>query len=301
MENAALLCLATRKGHAVLQAAAAAPGLGPLLVCTFKETHVAETYDDAIRGLAQAAGIPVAPWKAFRDDPTRFLDTRGIRSILCIGWRYLIPDAAVAHLGGDVVVAHDALLPKLRGFAPTVTAMIAGESETGVTFLRAGPGVDDGPILWQRAVPIGPRDTIAEVIERLTGPYVEGALRYLRGELADPREQDERQATYSIWRDPEDYRLDWSQDAARLERTVRALGPPYLGAQTTLGGQTLVVHEARVEPDLAFAIRQPGKIWSLDARGRPTVVCGAGLLTILRATAEGRDALPLKSLRQRFV
>lgn len=298
--SAMLLCLATEKGLRVLEAAVSLRPRRPFVVCTFKETNVLQSFDQAIRDQARAAEIPLLAWADFRQDPIGTLQRHEIDGVLCIGWRYLVPDHAVRHLGGNVVIAHDALLPKLRGFAPLPTALIIGEQETGVTFLRAGASVDDGDILWQGRITIDSADTIADLIHKVGPLYVEGALCYLRGELSAATPQDHRQATYSIWRDELDYRLDWSKSAERLERTIRALGPPYLGAQTNLGGQVVVVERAELAPDLPFAIRQPGKVWSLDDAGRPTVVCGAGMLKITAASRAGQSILPLKSLRQRF-
>ena len=94
--------------------------------------------------------------------------SRKIRSIVCVGWRYLIPPPVIEHLDGEVLVLHDSLLPRLRGFAPLVTAMIVGDQEAGVTLLRVGQAVDDGPILWQRRVPILPSDTISELVRRVS-------------------------------------------------------------------------------------------------------------------------------------
>lgn len=295
-----LLCLGTRKGYEVLREAVRVDHGRPLHVCTFKEKGVVESFDGSIRALAAASGVPVVPWKGFREAPWEFLDGRGIGAILCIGWRFLVPEAVLDRLDGGVVIAHDSLLPKLRGFAPLATALIAGESRTGVTFLRAAAGVDDGPVLWQGEVPIEADDTIGALIEKVGPLYAEGARRFLLGELREAQAQDERQATYSLWRDEIDYRIDWSEPADRIERLVRAVGPPYLGAQTQVGGRSLVVERAEVVPDLTFAIRQPGKIWCLDPGGRPSVVCGTGLLKIVAATSGGENALPLTSLRQRF-
>jgi methionyl-tRNA formyltransferase len=299
--KAVLLCLATKKGFEVLRAASVFKGHRAFHVATFKETHVVESYDDDIRELALGEGLPLVRWKEFRDDPVGFLARRNIGAILCIGWRYLIPEVAVRHVDGEVVIAHDSVLPKLRGFAPLVTAMITGETTTGVTFLRSGTEVDNGDILWQKTIPIGPNDRVADLIDRLIPLYVQGARLWLLGELREGTPQDDSQATYSLWRGVDDYRINWSEDAARIERTIRALGPPYLGARSTLGDTPVVIHDARVVPDLPFAIRQPGKIWRLDHGGRPTVVCGSGMLEILSATAVGRVCIPLKALRASFV
>jgi methionyl-tRNA formyltransferase len=298
--HATLLCLATKKGYEVLQECIRHKDGRRLYVCTFKEMHVAESYHQTILESAEAAGLTAVAWNDFQRDPVAFLAARQVRAVVCVGWRYLVPEAAVRHLDGEVVVAHDSLLPRLRGFAPLPTALIVGEEETGVTFLRAGRGTDDGDILWQGRVAIEPGDTIARLIDKVSPLYREGVRRYLAGELREGRKQDESLATYSMWRDEVDYRIDWSESAERIERTVNALGPPYLGARSRLDGEEVILHQVRVEPDLTFAIRQPGKIWALDSEGCPTVVCGSGMIKVLAATARGASILPLKALRQRF-
>ncbi len=299
--NNLLLCLATKKGYRALESLLAAGDVaGCLHVCTFLEQGVAESYTAPIRDLAKAANLPLVRWKDFRADPKEFLQARGIRGMVCIGWRYLAPPAAVEYLQGEVIIAHDSLLPKLRGFAPLPTAIITGEPETGVTFLHVGPSVDDGEILWQGRTPIAADDTIAVLIDKITPHYVDGLQRYVRGELTRGVPQNEAEATYSIWRDTEDYRIDWRDDAARIERSVRALGSPYLGAQTLLGDRLVTVESAAVCQDVPFAIRQPGKIWRLSDGGCPEVVCGQGMLRITRARGGETSLLPVTSLRQRF-
>ena len=299
-QEGVLLCLGTRKGWEVLREIARLDTKHKLYVCTFKETSVSEAFDETIKEMAIAAGYPVVSWKTFRADPIEFLEHLGIGSILCIGWRYIIPDEALEYLDGRAVIAHDSLLPKLRGFAPLPTALIIGEKWTGVTFLRAGHGVDVGQILWQDRVPVGERDTISDLIDKVTPLYIEGARRFLLGELTATIPQDDSLATYSIWRDEIDYRLDWSEDSARIERTIRALGPPYLGARSTLAGEVVVIQRAEEVSDLNFAIRQPGKIWALDKAGRPTVVCGRGMLKISSVSRNGHSILPFTKLRHRF-
>ena len=160
--------------------------------------------------------------------------------------------------------------------------------------------MDNGDIFWQGDFSIGPGDTIADLIAKTIPLYRYGATAFLRGELPEATPQDEGEATYSIWRNEEDYRINWQEEAAVIERSVRALGPPYPGAYTTLRGQRVVIHCAETVPDLNFAIRQPGKVFRLDDAGLPVVVCGKGLLRIRVATVEGESLLPFRSLRVRF-
>ena len=296
-----LYCVATKKGLTVLQAALRVGRARPNYVTTFVEKGVAQSYDKQIVELAQQHRCDVIPLKQFRTGLLEFVKNRHISALVCIGWRYLVPSEVMDAVDGEVIVAHDSLLPRLRGFAPLPTAIIAGETETGVTYLRASQGVDDGRVLWQRGVPISPDDTIESLTEKILPLYAEGIQCYLEGAWAEGTAQDESAATYSIWRDELDYRIDWSLDASVIERSVRALGPPYLGAQCVLRDDLVTIQKATVLDDLSFAIRQPGKVWALDEQGRPLIVCGRGLLRIDAATIDGTSIVPMKSLRNRFL
>jgi methionyl-tRNA formyltransferase len=295
-----LLCIATEKGLESLHAAIDCLDPSRLLVCTFAEKGVTESFHERIVATAAAVGIQIAAWGMFREDPVGFIRANEIGSILCVGWRYLIPEPAIRELGSNVVVAHDSLLPKHRGFAPLVTAMIAGDSQAGVTFFRVGTAVDNGDVFWQGRVNVERHDTIGTLIGKTLPLYREGVFRFCRGEFRDAAPQDESRATYSIWRDADDYHIDWSQDAEVIERSVRALGTPYSGARTLLEGKIVVLQQAEVVADLPFSIRQPGKVWTLDEAGNPTVVCGKGMLKITAATVDGKTILPLHALRVRF-
>jgi methionyl-tRNA formyltransferase len=262
---------------------------------------MAETFDSAIEDCACTAGIPFIRWRQFQEQALEYIDAHDVVDILCIGWRYLISPTVIQRLEGQVFIAHDSLLPRYRGFAPVVTAILAGDCETGVTFLRAGSGIDDGDIFFQKAVPIHDDDAVNDVYARLIPVYIEGALRFVHGGFREACRQDESRATYSIWRDDLDYCIDWTCSAKQIERLIRALGAPYPGAQTTLGGNVVVLKRARVVDDVTFAIRQPGKIWSVSEEGLPTVVCGEGMLQIVQASSGQASVIPLTRLRQRFV
>jgi methionyl-tRNA formyltransferase len=296
-----LLCVATEKGLECLRTAIQILSPSELLVCTFQEIKVARSYHEDILDEAKEAGCLLVDISELRTSPLEVIQKYKVDSILCVGWRYLLPAQALRDMGVHLVIAHDSLLPKLRGFAPLPTAIICGHSETGVTFLLPGDDVDDGPILWQKSVSIDPHDTIHNLIQKLIPLYQEGTRLFLTGGFGEPMPQDHRNATYSIWRDEEDYRIDWNWDASRILRTVRALGFPYLGAQTLLDNEIFIVRRAEEVEDVKFEIRQPGKVWKIDQSGCPIVVCGRGMIKITElANKDGQSALPLKRLRIRF-
>jgi len=123
---------------------------------------------------------------------------------------------------------HASLLPRWRGAAPIQAAILAGDARTGITIMKMDPGVDTGPILSQRAIPITPQETGGSLFTRLATLGAELLMEtlpaYLDGKLL-PQPQPAEGATYAPMLTKEDARLDASQPAAALERRVRAFHP----------------------------------------------------------------------------
>jgi methionyl-tRNA formyltransferase len=219
---------------------------------------------------------------------------------LAAGWRWMLPPSEREPL----VVFHDSLLPRYRGFAPLVNALINAETTLGVTALVAAADYDSGPILAQEPVAIEYPLRIAEAIERVRPCYARLAVRVVR-DLSEnkwaPRPQDERQASYSLWRDEADYSIDWSMDAATIRRWVDATGSPFRGAATFAGERKLRVLAASERTDVNIENRTPGKIIFLE-QGQPIVVCGRGLLRIehLLDDQTRLAVLPWTKFRTRF-
>ncbi len=221
--------------------------------------------------------------------------------VLLAGWQWMSSDA-----DRRFVVLHDSLLPKLRGFNPTVTALIGGETEIGVTaFSPAGgdPSVSDsGPIFGHEVVRIAYPVTIRDAYERLGVAYGRLVGRVLEAASAGPLQltpQDEAKATYSLWRDEDDYRVDWGIAAEQIQRFVDAVGWPYMGAKTTMQGREIRIDRVEVMPDIVLANRRPGKIWSLG-EGGPVVVCGAGMIRITAAREADGSPVRFTALRVRL-
>ncbi|WP_343894186.1 methionyl-tRNA formyltransferase [Craurococcus roseus] len=179
---------------------------------------------------------------------------------------------------------HASLLPRWRGAAPIHAALLAGDAETGVTIMRMDEGLDTGPILLQRAVPIGPRSRNPELHDVLAALGAEMALEAL---AADPPSspQPAEGATTAPKLSKADGKLDWRQDAAFLDRKVRAF-EPWPGTFFEHEGTAIRVLEAEPAPapPPARAPAPPGTV--LD--GLPTVACGTGALRLLRLQRPGR-------------
>jgi methionyl-tRNA formyltransferase len=156
--------------------------------------------------------------------------------------------------------------------------------------MRMEEGLDTGPMLLAEAVPIGPRMTTPELHDALSSAGARLILRALE-EDPTPVPQPAEGVTYAPKLAKEDGRLDWTQDAAALDRRIRAL-TPWPGCFFLQGGEPVRVHAA--EPvDGAGA---PGTV--LDAA--PTVACGRGALRLLRLQRAGRAAMPADAFLRGF-
>jgi methionyl-tRNA formyltransferase len=113
------------------------------------------------------------------------------------------------------------------------------------------------------------------------------------------REQDHSLATYNVWRDDEDYLIDWNGSADEIVRMIDAVGFPYDGARTHFEGGEIIVDDALALGDLPFVRRAPGKIWQLS-EGKPVIICGKGLLRLENARRPSGEPVRFSRARGRF-
>lgn len=194
-----------------------------------------------------------------------------------IGWRWLIQNEK------NLIVFHDSLLPKYRGFAPLVNSLINKESLGGVTALMADVKYDCGDILAQKTIPFEYPLKIQEAIEKIEPLYFELISdiyqRLLNNEKLLTTKQKDNEATYSPWLDEEDYFIDWQWPAEKIERFVNAVGYPYSGAKARLNNEVITFYHVEAVEDLVVEHRERhiGKILLMD-EGCPVVICKEGML-----------------------
>jgi methionyl-tRNA formyltransferase len=189
------------------------------------------------------------------------------------------------------VNVHYSPLPGYRGRANVNWAIINQESHAAVTVHSIVAGLDAGGVLAQELVPIGSRDTIGALYDRLNavqaGMLPRAVNRRLGGDLGDP--QDESGATYCCTRLPEDGEIDWSASTLDVDALVRGLGSPYPEAFTFLGLDRVSIIAAGPSPEAKlFVGRVPGRVvgWS-TAEGWSDVLTGDGVLRITRVRVDG--------------
>jgi methionyl-tRNA formyltransferase len=199
----------------------------------------------------------------------------------------LIKDPLVSEL--EMLNVHPSLLPRWRGAAPIERAIMAGDSETGVSIIRVTAGLDSGPIAMRQTLEIGEHEDYGALSPRLAelgGELIVRALDQRAAGALELTDQDDAAATYAQKISPSERRLDPSRSARELELVVRALNP-HIGAHLELdGGGRLGVRQARAEPGGRL---KPGR---LAGDGALLLGCAEGTLRIGAVQPAGRRPMP---------
>jgi methionyl-tRNA formyltransferase len=172
----------------------------------------------------------------------------GAPVVVAVAYGLIVPDDVLAErLWLNV---HPSLLPRWRGAAPVERALMAGDTETGVTIIKLVKELDAGPIAAQQPFTLGPDDDAGAVHERAA----QVAAELVGTVLADPaptfREQV-GETTYAAKIEAEDRRLDLDRPAVELVNRVRGLSP-HIGARAELHGRGVTIWRARVADDGSF-------------------------------------------------
>ena len=185
---------------------------------------------------AERLGIPVLQPERLGPDVDLPADT-----IVVAAYGLLIPPSLLER--GNWLNVHPSLLPRWRGAAPVERAIMAGDTETGVTIHETVEALDAGPIAAQRAFPIGAEDDAGAVFERAAGLAAELLDDVFGGEPTFEPQPDEG-VTYAEKITPADRELDLNAPPQEVVNRVRALSP-HIGARAVVDGRPLLVWRAR--------------------------------------------------------
>jgi methionyl-tRNA formyltransferase len=213
-----------------------------------REIEFLLTRPDRPRGRGRKVGAPPAKEAANRlgievRQPERLDDSSvidGAETIVVIAYGALIPEDLLER--ASWLNVHPSLLPRWRGAAPVERAIMAGDSETGVTIHRTTAELDAGPIAAQRSLPIAPEDDAGIVYAR-AGVVAAELLEDVLDRQPEFRPQPEEGATYAERLTAADRELDWSRPPDELLNRIRALSP-HIGARGVVDGRLLTVWRA---------------------------------------------------------
>jgi methionyl-tRNA formyltransferase len=242
---------------------------------------------------AATLGLPVRHPVSLRDPVEQMaFAALGAEVAVVAAYGLILPQPILSAPERGCLNIHASLLPRWRGAAPIQRAILAGDAETGVSIMVMEAGLDTGPVLMRRPVPVGPRDTAGTLHDRLSALGAEAivaALARLDDLEAEP--QPEEGVTYAAKIDKAEAHVDWSRPAVEVDRVIRALSP-FPGAWCQIGGE-------RVKLLLSETAEGAGPAGTaLD--DRLTVACGTGAVRILELQRAGRAAGPAREVLRGF-
>ena len=241
---------------------------------------------------AIARGIPVLQPENFNAQVSRdALAALQPDVMVVVAYGLILPQSVLDIPAHGCWNVHASLLPRWRGAAPIQRAIQAGDTETGVCLMQMERGLDTGPVLLSQSLPIGEGDTGGQLHDRLSqlgAQVLSDGLGLLRaGIVPVARAQPAEGVTYAHKLDKAEARLDWTQPAQALARTVRAFNP-WPMAEAQLAGERVRIHGA---VPLALEHRAaPGTVL-LAGREGIDVACGEGALRLRVLQREGGRAI----------
>ncbi|HXY35843.1 MAG TPA: methionyl-tRNA formyltransferase [Planctomycetaceae bacterium] len=260
-----------------------------------------------LKELALGHGIPVfQPEKA--NTPEAIASLAALIPDLCVVAAYgqILSPALLAVPRLGAINVHASILPKYRGAAPIQTAILCGETETGVTIFQIEPKLDAGPILAIARTPIGEQETAGELESRLAilgAELAVGVVEQLAEGTAEPIVQDSSRASRAPRLKKEDGRIDWNRSPRQIDCQVRAFQPWPLAYSTLVmrEGKTergnsprslrlIVLEVAPAEQRSSGGSAAPGTILAVDNK-RLVVQAAGGALEISRLQPEGKRAM----------
>lgn len=242
-----------------------------------------------VKKLALEKGIEVFQPVTLKDAEAQAkIAAVGAAVMVVAAYGLILPQAVLDLPRYGCLNIHASLLPRWRGAAPIQRALLAGDAETGVCIMQMEAGLDTGPVLLRGSFPIAADDTSATLHDRLAALGAQLVVDAL-GRLPLPAEpQSPDGVTYAQKIGKAEALIDWSLNAAELDRHLRAFNP-FPGAQALLGGQTVKLWRA-VPVD---GSGEKGQILRVD-RDSIVVACGVGALAVSELQKAGGKRLPVR-------
>jgi methionyl-tRNA formyltransferase len=256
-----------------------------------------------VKKRALQAGLPVLQPRTLRDAQVqRQLIDIDADVIIVAAYGLILPREVLGAARYGCINIHASLLPRWRGAAPIQRAIEAGDRTTGITIMQMDEGLDTGPMLSARALPIGPEESAASLHDRLAGlgaAMIVEALDALQAGALSPVAQPAEGVTYAAKISKAETLLDWSLPAERLADKVRAFDP-FPGTQLRLErvAEPVKLWRARALSQPVPGV-QPGTVLQAGDDGL-LVACGQGALSLLELQKPGGRRLALAEFLRGF-
>jgi len=242
-------------------------------IVTLNDSQDSRSVLSDISTFAETHNIPIEIVTSKSDCDT-ILEQMNPDLCIVVGWYWRFSKHILDKIPCGVIGVHGSLLPKFRGGAPVVWAIINGESETGVSLFTINEGLDEGNIWGQKVVPISCNDYISDVLQKIEN----ASLDLLREKYIDILQENAKSipqaeygATYCALRVPDDGRIRWDLPAHVIYNFIRAQSRPYPGAFTIWMGKKVTIWQASLRDFIFYGV--PGQIARINLEG-VYVICG---------------------------
>ncbi|MEM1430212.1 MAG: methionyl-tRNA formyltransferase [Pseudomonadota bacterium] len=245
-----------------------------------------------VQARAEELGLPVRHPASLRpqEEKDAFAEL-GADVAVVVAYGLILPRAVLDAPRLGCLNIHASLLPRWRGAAPIHRAVMAGDAETGVCIMQMEAGLDTGPVLLRRRVPISQDDTTGDLHDRLASLGAASVVEALaaHGSL-QPEAQSDAGVTYAEKIDKDEARIAWDRPAEEVARQIRGLSP-FPGAWCLAGGERLKLYRAR----------------AVDGAGAPgthlgdfVIACGEGAIAVSEAQREGKKPMAARDVLRGF-
>ncbi|HHE0547808.1 TPA: methionyl-tRNA formyltransferase [Vibrio parahaemolyticus] len=249
-----------------------------------------------VKQLALEHNIPVYQPESFKSDEAKQeLADLNADLMVVVAYGMLLPQAVLDTPKLGCINVHGSILPRWRGAAPIQRSIWAGDAETGVTIMQMDIGLDTGDMLKIATLPIEATDTSASMYEKLAELGPEALIDCLADIAADkavPVKQDDELATYAKKLSKEEARINWNDDAAHIERCVRAFNP-WPMSHFEAAENSIKVWQSRVAEQTSD--KPAGTIVQADKTGI-YVATGNGVLVLEQLQVPGKKAMSVQDI-----
>lgn len=276
-----------------------AAGMNVVAVYSQPPKPVGRGYDvvkSATHALAEQYGIPVYCPKTLRTSEAQ-QELAALQPDICVvaAYGFILPQAVLDIPRLGCVNIHGSLLPRWRGAAPIQHAIMAGDTETGITLMRMDVGMDTGDMILKQSVPITSLTTSAMLFESLAALGAQMIVEYLgnpQGYTAEVQPIDGVTMAPKI--DKAMAQVSWQKTAHEIERQLRAF-TPWPGAFTVYEGTVLKIGGMAVIHETHSAT--PGTVLNADMH----IACGEGtVLALTHLQRPGGKMLPVTEFLKGF-
>lgn len=258
----------------------------------------------AVKQLALQHGLPVLQPPSLKDAAIQNeLAAYAADVMVVAAYGLILPQTVLQLPRHGCLNIHASLLPRWRGAAPVQRAILAGDTETGITIMQMDAGLDTGDMLLKKNCPIAPSDTAQTLLDKLTALGADAiveALPTLEQNRLTRKPQDNTQATYAAKLTKAEAQIDWANDAEQIERAVRAYNP-FPVATTTLKATPVKIWKASVRAGLPGkpGTVLPGTVLSVEKDGI-IVACGTNALCLEMLQRPNAKAMAASQFVQGF-